>query len=112
MCAEPGLRRTRRKIENTIRERLAMPTIADILKSVAPNAKSNYVDGFTNAQDLLYQFGINTPLRISHFIAQVLHETSGGSVLFENLNYTTPARLLQIFGVGRHSAAIRPEEVN
>ena len=89
-----------------------MPTISEILKSVAPNAKPNYVDGFTNAQDLLFQFGINTPLRISHFLAQVLHETGGGMVLFENLNYTTPARLLQIFGVGRHSAAIRPEEVN
>jgi len=89
-----------------------MPTISEILKSVAPNAKPNYVDGFTNAQDLLYQFGINTPLRISHFLAQVLHETGGGTVLFENLNYTTPARLLQIFGVGHHSAAIRPEEVN
>jgi len=89
-----------------------MPTISEILKSVAPNAKPNYVDGFTNAQDLLFQFGINTPLRISHFLAQVLHETGGGTVLFENLNYTTPARLLQIFGVGHHSAAIRPEEVN
>jgi len=88
-----------------------MPTISEIFKSVAPNAKSNYAEGFTNAQDLLFQFGINTPLRVSHFLAQVLHETGGGTVLFENLNYTTPARLLQIFGVGNHSAAIRPEEV-
>jgi putative chitinase len=89
-----------------------MPTISEIFRSVAPNAKSNYLDGFTNSQDLLYQFGINTPLRISHFLAQVLHETGGGSVLFENLSYSTPARLLQIFGVGHHSAAIRPEEVD
>jgi putative chitinase len=33
-------------------------------------------------------------------------------VLFENMNYTTAARLLQIFGVGHHSAAIRPDEVD
>ena len=79
-----------------------MPTISEIVKSVAPSAKPNYVDGFANAQDLLFQFGINTPLRISHFLAQVLHETGGGTVLFENLNYTTPARLLHIFGVIDH----------
>src|SRR5262249_7604009 len=27
------------------------------------------------------------------------------------LSYTTPERLLEIFGVGNHSAAVRPEEV-
>ncbi|MBX6323871.1 MAG: peptidoglycan-binding protein, partial [Rhodospirillaceae bacterium] len=67
---------------------------------------------FENGDALLQQFGITTPLRVAHFLAQVLHETGGGTVLFENLNYTTARRLLQIFGVGNHSAAIRPEEVD
>lgn len=89
-----------------------MPSIAQIFVAVAPGAVSNYVDAFTDSQALMDQFEINTPLRISHFLAQALHETGGGTVLFEKLNYTTPARLLEIFGVGHHSAAIRPEEVS
>jgi putative chitinase len=84
---------------------------ADILRTVAPRATENYVAALMNGRGLLDQFEINTALRLSHFLAQLLHETAGGTVLFENLNYTTPARVLAIFGVGHHSAAIRPEEV-
>jgi putative chitinase len=88
-----------------------MPAAVDIFRAVAPGAHANYVTAFANGDALLQQFGVNTPLRIAHFLAQVLHETGGGNVLFENLSYTTPERLLQIFGVGNHSAAVRPEEV-
>ena len=88
-----------------------MPSPAEIFASVAPGAKSNYADAFANGQALLDQFEIDTALRISHFLAQVLHETGGGRVLFESLTYTTPARILEIFGVGHHSAAVRPEEL-
>ena len=88
-----------------------MPTTADIFRTVAPNAHANYVAAFANGDALLARFGINTPLRVAHFLAQVLHETGGGKVLFESLIYTTPERLLKIFGVGNHSAAVRPEEV-
>jgi putative chitinase len=88
-----------------------MPTVAEIFRTVAPNAHANYVAAFANGDALLARFGINTPLRVAHFLAQVLHETGGGKVLFESLNYTTPERLLKIFGVGNHSAAVRPDEV-
>lgn len=89
-----------------------MPTISEIFHTVAPSAKQNYADGFASSQSLFDQFAISTPLHVAHFLAQVLHETGGGTVLFENLTYRTPERLLQIFGIGRHSAAIRPGEVN
>jgi putative chitinase len=89
-----------------------MPSnIATVVQQVAPRIKPNYMDAFQQCDALFAQFGITTPLRIAHFLAQVMHETGGGTVLYESLYYTTSDRLLAIFGVGNHSAAIRPEEV-
>ncbi|MBX6324127.1 MAG: lytic enzyme, partial [Rhodospirillaceae bacterium] len=66
-----------------------MPRAVEIFRTVAPRAKENYLAAFENGDALLQQFGITTSLRVAHFLAQVLHETGGGTVLFENLNYTT-----------------------
>lgn len=83
----------------------------EIVQEVAPKAVSIYVGAFNDGEALLESAGLTSPIRISHFLAQVLHETGGGKVLRENLRYTTPARILQIFGVGHHSAAIRESEL-
>jgi putative chitinase len=85
--------------------------IVEIFRSAAPSARAEYVRAFEQGDALLRDHGITTPLRIAHFLAQVLHECGDGTVTFENLSYTTKTRLLQIFGVGRHSAAIRDGEV-
>lgn len=39
----------------------------------------------------LNKYGINTPLRVAHFYAQVAHETQGFARLTENLNYAETA---------------------
>ena len=44
---------------------------------------------------LLENYGIDTPLRIAHFMAQIEHE-SGLKPISENFNYT-PKRLLEVF---------------
>ena len=56
---------------------------------LAPNARSSYRDAFQNGQAVLDQHNIaETPLRVAHFMAQVLHETGGLTIQFENLNYS------------------------
>jgi putative chitinase len=56
---------------------------------LAPNTRSSYRDAFQNGQGVLDQHKISeTPLRIAHFMAQVLHESVGLAVQFENLNYS------------------------
>lgn len=86
--------------------------VISIVKKVAPRCYPNYVKAFENGDELFDRFKIDTPLRIAHFLAQALYETGRGTILFENLKYKTAARLLEIFGVGHHSAAIRPDEVD
>ena len=39
-------------------------------------------------EDLLPDYGINTPRRIAMFLAQAAHESGGFSHLVENLNYS------------------------
>lgn len=52
---------------------------------------------------------INEPLVIAHFMAQISHECGGGTIIRENMNYRA-ARIMEIFGVGKHSAKVTEEE--
>lgn len=83
----------------------------DCVIAVAPDAGENYRAAFRDGDELLARFGITTRLRLAHFLAQVLHESGDGKVLFETLSYSSPGRLMEIFGIGRHSAAIGQDEV-
>lgn len=83
--------------------------VVAVVKQFAPNAKINYVQAIEQGEGLFQQHEINSALRFAHFFAQALHETGNFSVLRESMNYSEK-RLLEIFGVGKHSAAITPAE--
>lgn len=81
----------------------------DVVRRVARKARPEYIEAFENGDALLSKAGINTPLRLSHFLAQVMHESGGLTVQRENMNYRAQ-RINEIFGEGVHSAAITPSE--
>jgi len=87
---------------------LLTKTLAAINK-VAPQARDNYLQAIREGGPLFEKHGITTPLRMSHFLAQALTETGGFKVLRESMSYSVP-RMLEIFGVGNHSAKITASE--
>lgn len=86
-----------------------MARIVDIVRQIAPLALPNYMQAFEEGDPTFAEFEINTPLRIAHLLAQMLHECGMGQITFENMSYTAP-RIMVIFGVGVHSAAVTEAE--
>ena len=71
-------------------------TLAQLAK-LAPSARSSYREAFPSALPILDRYEITAaPLRVAHFMAQVLHESSGLTIQFENLNYS-PERLPKVW---------------
>lgn len=81
----------------------------DIIRRVAPSARGEYLAAFEDGDALLKKYGITTKRRLAHFLAQVCHESGGLTLQWESGAYSAK-RLLEIFGVGRHSARVTPIE--
>ena len=81
----------------------------DVINKLAPKARQEYKDAIANGDKDFIDAGITTPLRLAHFLAQILHESGGLTVTFENMNYKA-SRIMEIFGVGRHSAKVTEAE--
>lgn len=82
-----------------------IPITSAQLWSLAPNPDPIYAAAFNEADQVLARYGINeTPLRLAHFMAQVLHESGLLRIRSESMNYT-PAALLSTFGTHRITPA-------
>lgn len=76
-----------------------MPVLVtpDQIAQLAPSARSSYRDAFAAGQSVLDLFEISaTPLRVAHFVAQLMHESGGLTIQLENLNYS-PGRLPKVW---------------
>ncbi|MEP9378375.1 peptidoglycan-binding protein [Aquabacter sp. CN5-332] len=81
----------------------------DVVRRIAPKALSNYVQAFEQGDRHFEKYEVTTPLRLAHFLGQTPHETGGFTILRESGAYSA-ARILEIFGVGEHSAAVTAAE--
>jgi putative chitinase len=79
------------------------------ISQLSPHARDNYLQAIREGGPLFESHGINSPLRMSHFMAQAMAETGGFTVLRESMSYSVP-RMLEIFGEGNHSAKVKASE--
>jgi putative chitinase len=76
---------------------MAVIVTADQVLQLAPNTRSSYREAIENGQAVLDRSDISAvPLRVAHFMAQILHESGGLTIQFENLNYS-PERLPKVW---------------
>lgn len=91
----------------------------EALSKLAPRPKTAsaqeawdfYVNAILDNQDLFPPMGVTNRLRWVHLISQWAHETGGFRILWESGAYSA-SRIMQIFGVGKHSAAVTQSEAN
>lgn len=89
----------------------AIELTEETLKEFAPKARPDYVKVIgEKGDDVLTKFGINrNRQRFCHFMAQVGHECGGFTIVEESGAYSAKG-IMNIFGVGRHSAAVTEGE--
>lgn len=92
---------------------------ADLLKNLCPRpsdgAKRAIYDAYIEAivspeaEALFLKFGVTHDRRLAHFLPQISHECGGFTLIWESGAYSAE-RIMAIFGVERHSAAVTMAE--
>lgn len=63
-----------------------------------PRAPAALIDAvIIKSPNIFTRYGLTTPLRQAHFMAQISHESDGGTITEENMNYTTAARIAAVW---------------
>ena len=74
-----------------------MKITAEQLKKAVPGVSTKNLPGFVESfNKWAEKFGVDTPLRVVHYLAQVFHESGNLSAREENLNYSAEG-LLKVF---------------
>lgn len=68
----------------------------DVVRRLCPHARPEYLAAFENGDTLFRQYGITTPERLEHFLAQVLHESGALTITTENMRYSA-ARIQEVW---------------
>lgn len=76
---------------------MAVLVTLEQISKLAPGVRPGYMQAFAAAQPVLESFAIaESPLRVAHFIAQLMHESGALTKEYENLNYSA-RRLVQVW---------------
>jgi len=71
---------------------------AQTLRKLWPKAADSVIaDTAARSAAVFKKYDLSTPLRVAHFMAQISHESSGGTITEESLNYTTAARIAAVW---------------
>lgn len=82
-----------------------------VLRAMWPRATQRKIEAVAGvSQRVFVKYGLTSAMVVAHCMAQISHENSAGTATRENMNYTNPDRLMAVFGVGKHSAAITRAE--
>jgi putative chitinase len=73
-----------------------MRPIDVVRRFASKKAKAEYLAAFERGDALFKQHGITTPLRLTHFLAQVMHESGALAITEENLSYSAE-RMTQVW---------------
>ena len=90
-----------------------MSTPQDKIKTLQQlvGAKEDSIIGNETLTKFQCKYNLPNKAIVAQFFANIWHETGGLKVCKESLNYSSK-RMLEIFGKGKHSAKLTPQEAN